>query len=188
MIPIVVYTGADPWNAPRAIREAVRLPDALRHAVPGDDQYHLVEVRRPDIALQDETLRGFFDLLQAVDKLADGKETQENVHHTVAKLGAQSAAVRAVETVIGRSLTKVMEGEEDVYTIVDQAHDAGVRKGKEDGIAIGQAWGIIRVLRDMGQDDRSVVLYLVNRLGITEEQALEYMKDMQEADAKTSIS
>ena len=176
VITLVLYFGYDNhWNAPLTLHEAIDIPDFLKPFVP-DIRINLFEIAymSPE---QVQSFRSDFRIVADyfVQKRMnnDYVPPKDRITHIEAVLQLLSVMAndRRFEDIYESATQDERKEIRNMCDVLDRVEMRGVERGVEQGKIIGA----VEMLRDMGIDDHSIVEKLMDKYGLTQEDAEKYV-------------
>ena len=172
MITLVLYFGYDNhWNDPLTLHEAIDIPDFLKPFVP-DIRINLFEIAY----MSPEQVQSFrSDFRIVADYFVQKRMNNDYV--------PPKDRITHIEAVL--QLLSVMANDrrfEDIYESATQDERKEIRnmcdvldRVEMRGVEQGKIIGAVEMLRDMGIDDHSIVEKLMDKYGLTQEDAEKYV-------------
>ena len=170
VITIVIYYGEKPWDGALSLHEMLNIPKAMEPFV-NDYRMHLVEARKNNLKLHNINNRDLFNLFEILlDKNGKLNETRERAINYAKEHKVDKSVIM---TVAGAANCKMDydkingKGDVDMCTVFKET--------RLEGIAEGEAKGIIETGYAFGISEEDILTRLQNKLNISLQKAQEYL-------------
>ena len=171
VITVVVYYGEKPWDGAVSLHGMLHISEEMKPFV-NDYRMHLVEARKNDLKLHNINNRDLFNLLGILlDRNGKLQETRDRAinyarEHRVEKTVIMTAAGAANCKIDYNKIAR--KGDADMCTVFEET--------RREGIAEGEAKGIIETGYEFGISEEEILARLQKKLNISLAEAQEYVK------------
>ena len=171
VITVVAYYGEKPWDGAVSLHGMLHISEEMKPFV-NDYRMHLVEARKNDLKLHNINNRDLFNLLGILlDRNGKLQETRDRAinyarEHRVEKTVIMTAAGAANCKIDYNKIAR--KGDADMCTVFEET--------RREGIAEGEAKGIIETGYEFGISEEEILARLQKKLNISLAEAQEYVK------------
>ncbi len=147
IITVVVYFGADNWEAPRSLHEMLAVQDEKILSLVPDYRINLIAPGEMSEEELEHFTSNFREVMQFIKYSEDAEKLERLVKANAAFATVDRKAVRVMEEMTGMKIEKEARGEKvnvckGILGIEEKGRAAGREEGREEGRAEGRAEGV----------------------------------------------
>lgn len=173
VITVVVYYGAEPWNAATTLHGMLDIPERMKPYI-NDYRMLLVEARENSLKFHNADNADLFSLLKIIlDRSLSREEAESRALEYSTRHRPQKAVLMTLAGAAGSRIdyNQFEKGDADMGTLFDEI----AKEGEVRGEVIGGAKQIIAMGSELGLNETDILSHLMAKLSITKQTAAEYL-------------